>query len=60
MSGVLRQDPGTVGLVSGVGMHMTKHVFGVYRAEPGPVAPPDGSPHRLKDQNLLHCSIVEY
>jgi acetyl-CoA C-acetyltransferase len=39
----LRADPNATGLVSGVGMHMTKHVFGVYRAEPGPVAPPDAA-----------------
>ena len=32
----LRQDPGAFGVVSGVGMHMTKHAFGVYRS-----APPD-------------------
>lgn len=37
----LRADPGAAGLVSGIGMHMTKHVFGVYstvppeRVEPG-------------------------
>jgi acetyl-CoA C-acetyltransferase len=37
----LRADPGAAGLVSGVGMHMTKHVFGVYSATPGAVAPPD-------------------
>ena len=37
----LRAEPEATGLVSGVGMHMTKHVFGVYRATPGPVAPPD-------------------
>ena len=37
MAGRLRADPGSVGLVSGVGMHMTKHVFGVYSTEPGPV-----------------------
>ena len=36
----LRADPGSVGLVSGVGMHMTKHAFGVYSTEPGPVGPP--------------------
>ena len=41
MADVLRADPGSFGLVSGVGMHMTKHVFGVYSTEPGPVAPPD-------------------
>ncbi|HTD50061.1 MAG TPA: acetyl-CoA synthetase [Acidimicrobiia bacterium] len=37
----LRSEPDAAGLVSGVGMHMTKHVFGVYRASPGPVEPPD-------------------
>jgi acetyl-CoA C-acetyltransferase len=35
MADVLRGDPGSLGLVSGVGMHMTKHVFGVYSTEPG-------------------------
>jgi len=37
----LRADRQTAGIVSGVGMHMTKHVFGVYAAAPGPVEPPD-------------------
>ena len=41
MTEELRRDPGSLGLVSGVGMHMTKHVFGVYSTTPGPVAPPD-------------------
>jgi acetyl-CoA C-acetyltransferase len=36
----LRADPGSVGLVTGVGMHMTKHAFGVYSTEPGTVGPP--------------------
>jgi acetyl-CoA C-acetyltransferase len=36
----LRTDPGALGLVSGVGMHMTKHVYGCYSTEPGPLAPP--------------------
>ena len=40
MARVLRDDPGTLGMVSGVGMHMTKHVFGVYSTEPGAVAAP--------------------
>jgi acetyl-CoA C-acetyltransferase len=39
MARVLRDDPGSFGVVSGVGMHMTKHVFGVYSTEPGPAAP---------------------
>jgi acetyl-CoA C-acetyltransferase len=37
---VLRDDPGALGMVSGVGMHMTKHVYGVYSSSPGPVTPP--------------------
>jgi acetyl-CoA C-acetyltransferase len=37
----LRARPGDFGMVSGVGMHMTKHVFGVYSSTPGPIAPPD-------------------
>jgi acetyl-CoA C-acetyltransferase len=37
----LRADPSALGLVSGVGMHMSNHVFGVYSATPGAVAPPD-------------------
>jgi acetyl-CoA C-acetyltransferase len=41
MAEVVRRDPGSYGMVSGVGMHMTKHVYGVYSTEPGPVAPPD-------------------
>jgi acetyl-CoA C-acetyltransferase len=41
MADVLRADPGAFGLVSGVGMHMTKHVFGVYSVDPGPVSPPE-------------------
>lgn len=41
MTEVLRGDPGSYGLVSGVGMHMTKHVYGVYSTTPDAVAPPD-------------------
>ncbi len=51
----LRTDPGTYGLVSGVGMHMTKHVFGVYSTTPGPVAPADTV--ALADQTPV---IAEY
>jgi acetyl-CoA C-acetyltransferase len=38
MVGVLRADPGSLGLVSGVGMHMTKHGAALYSTEPGPVS----------------------
>ncbi len=41
MAGTLRATPGSLGMVSGVGMHMTKHVFGVYSTEPAGLAPPD-------------------
>jgi acetyl-CoA C-acetyltransferase len=41
MTDVLRADPGSHGVVSGVGMHMTKHVYGVYSTAPGPLVPPD-------------------
>ncbi len=37
----LREDPSALGMVSGVGMHMTNHVFALYSAEPAAVAPPD-------------------
>ena len=41
MADVLRSDAGSYGMVTGVGMHMTKHVYGLYSTEPGAVAPPD-------------------
>jgi acetyl-CoA C-acetyltransferase len=37
----LREEPEVFGMVSGVGMHMQNHVFGVYSATPGAVMPPD-------------------
>jgi acetyl-CoA C-acetyltransferase len=40
MVDVLRDDPGSYGLVSGVGMHMTKHCYGVYSTTPGDVVVP--------------------
>jgi acetyl-CoA C-acetyltransferase len=39
MARVLREDPGALGLVSGVGMHMTKHVYGAYSTAPPASAP---------------------
>ena len=42
---VLRDDPGEFGLITGVGMHMTKHVAGVYSSAPGPVSIPEAAPH---------------
>ena len=34
MAETLRADPGSCGVVSGVGMHMQKHAYGVWSAEP--------------------------
>jgi acetyl-CoA C-acetyltransferase len=39
MADVLVNDPGSLGLVSGVGMHMQKHVFATYSTTPAPVTP---------------------
>ena len=36
----LREEPSEVGLVTGVGMHFSKHAAAVYSATPGHVAPP--------------------
>jgi acetyl-CoA C-acetyltransferase len=34
-------DADATGVVSGVGMHMTKHTYGVYSTAPGPIVPVD-------------------
>jgi acetyl-CoA C-acetyltransferase len=43
MARELRADPGSTGMVSGVGMNMTKHVFGVYSTAPGTVTRPESA-----------------
>jgi acetyl-CoA C-acetyltransferase len=40
MADVLRADPGSNGLITGVGMHMTKHVAAVWSTTPPVGAPP--------------------
>ncbi len=52
----LRSDPGSYGLVSGVGMHMTKHVYGLWSTEPGPLVPPD--PAALTEQVRADQEVV--
>jgi acetyl-CoA C-acetyltransferase len=56
MAQVLRQDPGSLGLVSGVGMHMTKHVYGLWSSTPGTLSPPDGPV--LADQVRANQPVV--
>jgi acetyl-CoA C-acetyltransferase len=58
MVDVLRADPGSLGMVSGVGMHMTKHVYGVYSTEPGAVAPPRQAEVQEKLDARGHVGIV--
>jgi len=41
MARVLRDDPGALGLTTGVGMANTKHVAGVWSTAPGRLIPPD-------------------
>ncbi|MHB8669465.1 MAG: thiolase C-terminal domain-containing protein [Acidimicrobiales bacterium] len=61
MAEVLRSDPDSVGLVSGVGMHMTKHVFGLYSTRPpagGELRPPHPAVQAGLDA-LPRCAIVD-
>jgi acetyl-CoA C-acetyltransferase len=58
MTEVLRRHPGDFGLVSGVGMHMTKHVFGVYSTTPGPVRPPDSAAVQRVAERRGPCPIA--
>ncbi len=45
MAETLRGDPGAVGLVSGVGMHMQKHAYGAWSTTPGAPTPADSAPY---------------
>ena len=55
----LRGDPGSYGMVSGVGMHMTKHVYGVYSTEPGAVEPPAQAAVQTRLDAAPRRAIVE-
>jgi acetyl-CoA C-acetyltransferase len=63
MAEVLRADPGSFGLVSGVGMHMTKHVYGVYSTSPAPatapVTPPDSKGVQSRLDARAHGQIQD-
>jgi acetyl-CoA C-acetyltransferase len=49
MVGKLREAPGAFGMCSGVGMHLTKHVYGVYSTDP-PSAAPKPDQKRIQDE----------
>jgi acetyl-CoA C-acetyltransferase len=59
MAGVLRADDGSLGLVSGVGMHMTKHVFGVYSTTPPERTDAPGAPGAAVDSRA-RAVVDEY
>jgi acetyl-CoA C-acetyltransferase len=58
MVDTLRHHPGSLGMVSGVGMHMHKHVFATYSTEPGALVPPDDQ--SVSDRGAMdEATIVE-
>jgi acetyl-CoA C-acetyltransferase len=44
MADRLRREPGSMGLTTGVGMHMTKHSWAVWGSEPGTAMSPGSAP----------------
>jgi acetyl-CoA C-acetyltransferase len=54
MAETLRADPGSFGLVSGVGMHMMKHAYGLWSTEPGPLHPPTGA-----DRAVARATVID-
>jgi acetyl-CoA C-acetyltransferase len=56
MTETLRDDPGSYGLVSGVGMHLQKHAYGVWSTDPGAAAVTDPAPYVPADEPV---AIVE-
>ena len=59
MADELREAPASYGMVSGVGMHMTKHVYGVYSTTPGPVGPPEQAAVQRALDEGGHVPIVD-
>ncbi len=55
----LRGKKSTFGLVSGVGMHMTKHVWAVYGSDPGSLTPPDYAELQRKIDRHQDLEVLE-
>jgi acetyl-CoA C-acetyltransferase len=65
MTEALRRDPSSAGMVTGVGMHMTKHVAGVYSTDPGsptmPSAPaPEAATVAIRDSYDGPATVAAY
>jgi acetyl-CoA C-acetyltransferase len=65
MVDTLRSDPASAGMVTGVGMHMTKHVAGVYSTDPGsatmPSSPaPEAATVAIRDRHDGPATIAAY
>lgn len=54
----LRNEDAGLGLVSGVGMHMTKHVWAVYGTEPGQLVPPDYQAVQARIDRVVDRRVV--
>jgi acetyl-CoA C-acetyltransferase len=52
MTEVLRADPGSLGLLNGIGMYLTKHVFGVYST-----TPPPGGAATVPDEDAVQARL---
>ena len=55
----LRQEPGSYGVTSGVGMHMQKHAYGVWSTDPGTGPMPDVAPARPAAEPLAIAQAPE-
>lgn len=66
---ILRGDPGSMGLISGVGMMMSNHIYGLYSTTPPPIglehpdhaavqASVDAIPQRLIDDQYVGPAVI--
>jgi acetyl-CoA C-acetyltransferase len=60
MVGVLREDPGSHGMVTANGGHVDKHSFGVYSTSPPPDGFRHGSPQALIDAEPGRTVLQDY
>ena len=55
----LRADPGSMGIVSAVGMHMTKHAYATYSTVPGQVTLPSAAKVQARVDAVGAAEILE-